>query len=158
MYSNYRELKTLKSENLNKFFLKENSLVLIFSCLDLSNRNISDFKSFLLTKNIRLIFVKKTLLKKILKPFPGFSNVEKLLNGPLLIGIPNQEKNIYDFSLNLEKRHKVVILGAFLNNQLYSNSFVKKISDITPQKIYTSLISVCLQKQLLLTYLLSQKS
>jgi ribosomal protein L10 len=127
----------------------------LFSCLDLSNENLKSFKTFLEKRNIRLIFIKKSLLKKILEPLPGFHNIKGLLNGSILIGVPMVSQDIYEFTLSLEKKHKAVILGAFLNQVLYSNSFVNKLSKLNSKDIYSSLISVCLQKQLTLTSLLS---
>ena len=104
---------------------------------------------------IRLIFVKKSLLVKILGNLPGFNIIKSLLNGSVLVGIPIMKKDLYSFNLVLDKKHKAIIIGAFLNQTLYGNSFIIRLSKLDHNVIYNSLISVCLRNQLTLTSLLS---
>jgi ribosomal protein L10 len=154
---NNKSIKVLRTQKLLETFTKKNSFILFFSCLDLSNKNLKELKITLKNKDINLIFIKKNFLKKILEPITGFTKIKKVINGPILIGVLSSSKGLYDLSLNLEKKHKVLTLGCFYNQELYSNSFVDKISKLDKKNIYKELVSVCLQKQILLTFILKSR-
>lgn len=154
MYS-YNKLKSLKTKSLFKFFTKKDTFILIFSCLDFSDKNIKSFKTFLQKKNIKLYFVKTTLLKEVLSILPGFSNIKGLLNGPLYIGVSGVY-TLDDFSLKLEKKHKAFIIGTLYKQVLYKGSFIEEISSLTQTSVFTNLFSVILQKQHTLQFLLTE--
>ena len=151
----YNKLKNLKTKLLLSYFTQKDTFILIFSCLDFSDKNIKSFKQSLQKKNIKLYFIKTSLLKEALKVLPGFLNIEGLLNGPLYIGISNS-KDLSDFSLSLEKKHKVYLLGALYNQILYKSSFVKHVSSLTEVSLFSSLISVLLEQQQTLRFLLTE--
>ena len=154
MYS-YNKLKNLKTQSLLAYFTKKDTFVLIFSCLDFSDKNIKSFKQSLQKKNIKLYFIKTSLLKEALKVLPGFPNIKGLLNGSIYIGI-SSSKSLSDFSLSLEKKHKAYLLGVLYNQVLYNNSFVKKVSSLTETSVFSNMISVLLQKQNLLNLFLAE--
>ena len=154
MYS-YNKLKSLKTESLLKFFTQKDTFIIIFSCFDFSDKNVKGFKLFLQKKNIKLYFIKTSLLKEALKFLPGFENIKGLLNGPIFIGVSGIS-NISDFSLIVEKKHKFYTLGVLYNQVLYKSSFIDYISSITIKSAFTSLISVLLQKQYTLQFLLTE--
>lgn len=155
---NDKSIKVLKSSKLLHLFTKKNSTILFFSCLDLSNTNFKNFKKTLENNNISTFFIKKSILVKTLSQFPGFHNIKHLLNGPLLIGIKKTPNNIFDFSLKLEKKNKVVVLGCLFDQRLYGSEFVTKLSGLRRDSVNASLISTCLQKQYFLTFLLSKNT
>ena len=157
MHLNQKGIKVLKTTKLLNIFMKKDSIVLLFSILDSSNNNLKILKKALLQDNIQICFIKNSLLKKTLATFSGFNNVKHLLNGPVLIGTTLKEKDFYDFSLKLEKKYKIVILGCLLNQKLYNGSFIKKLTDLKREKIYYSLISTFLHKQHFLSLLLKNR-
>lgn len=157
MYLNQKSIKALKTNKLLNIFTKKDSVVLLFSILDSSNNNLKILKKSLSHDNIQICFIKKSFLKKILSTFPGFDHIKHLLNGSILIGTTSKIKDLYGFSLKLEKKNKVVVLGCFLNQKLYSGSFLKKLTNLKREKTYYSLISTCLHKQNLLSLLLTNR-
>ncbi len=157
MHLNQKGIKVLKTKKLLNIFIKKDSIVLFFSILDSSNNNLKILKKSLLQDNIQIYFIKNSFLKKILATFPGFTNIKHLLNGPILIGTILKKKDFYDFSLKLEKKYKLVILGCLLNQKLYNGSFIKKLTDLKREKVYYSLISTFLHKQHFLSLLLKNR-
>jgi hypothetical protein len=154
MYT-YNKLKSLKTQSILNFFKQKDTFILIFSCFDFSDKNVKSFKLFLQKKNIKLYFIKTSHLKEVFKVLPGFHNIKGLLNGPIYIGI-SDVKSLSDFSLSIEKKQKFHILGVLYNQSLYKSSFVKYISSLTHLGVFSSLVSVLLQNQNTLQFLLTE--
>ncbi len=149
-----KDLKTIKLRQIVETFFEKDKVFFFLSPLDLSNKNFKSLKIALTKNNIKFFLIKKTLLKKILIPFKGSENVSFIFSGPILIAVlPKLE---YDqFSFILDKKNKITLLGFLLNKVIYGTEFQKQLSNLGSLKTYTSLISVLMQKQLMLNFLLT---
>ena len=123
------KLKTYHFKKLN-YYIKRTNLIFFCFINNLNNEDQLTLNQKLFKSNIEIYKIKKTLTQKIIKN-SIFSNSSILIKGPLSIVVP---KNIKEENLNIQNLlnfdSNMLNLAIKLNNKLYSNLQLKKISTL----------------------------